>query len=91
MSPLVLDKIGLYADLQRNFFAARRKYNPSMSMDDMRVIIEYIGYNIPLSENADLTSFYMAIDCGFIATLTDDEEWKNSLRLLFDTIALLAE
>ena len=84
---LVLDKIGAYADLQRNFFAARRKYNPSMSMDDMRVIIEHIGYNIPMSENADLTSlFYIALDCGFIATLTDDEEWKTSLENNYSTL-----
>ena len=54
---------------------------------NMKVVIKSTGYEFPLHDNADLTPlFYMALDCGFIATLTDDEAWRKSLENYHETL-----
>ena len=63
----------MYADLQRQYFAARRQYKQQMDWDGMKAIIRDIGYDFRLTASPDLQLIlYLALDCGFFATLTDD-------------------
>ena len=77
---MILDKIGMYADLQQQYFAARRQYKQQMDWDGMEAIIRDIGYDFRLTASPDLQLLlYLALDCGFFATLTDDKCWMQNL------------
>ena len=51
------DRIGMYADLQGIFFAARRRYNQSTNLEDMKVIIKDTGYDLLLTDNLNFSIF----------------------------------
>ena len=71
-SRLVLDKIAMYA------ICCEEEVQPKY---DIKVVVKSTGYDFPVDDTADLTPlFYMAFDCGFMATLTEDEDWKECLE-----------
>ena len=75
---IILDKICVYADMQRSFFSARRKYKQELHSINMERKIKDIGYNFTLGDDVDLTSlFYIALDCGFLSTVTEDDQWNK--------------
>ena len=84
---LVLERISQYADLQRSFFLARKKYKPDLDFKDMECIIGDVGYKVKLDEKADLVSiFYLALYCGFLSTLTEDGQWEADLEKYCNTL-----
>ena len=71
----------MYADMQRSFFSARRKYKQELHSINMERKIKDIGYNFTLGDDVDLTSlFYIALDCGFLSTVTEDDQWNKDLE-----------
>ena len=81
----ILDKICVYADMQRSFFSARRKYKQGMDVMDMERKIKDIGYTFDVGN--DLTSlFYIALDCGFMSILTEDHQWNTDLETLSTSV-----
>ena len=78
---IILDKICVYADMQRSLFSARRKYKQELHSINMERKIKDIGYNFTLGDDVDLTSlFYIALDCGFLSTVTEDDQWNKDLE-----------
>ena len=76
-----LDKICVYADMQRSFFSPRRKYKQELHSINMERKIKDIGYDFTLGDDVDLTSlFYIALDCGFLSTVTEDDQWNKDLE-----------
>ena len=72
--------------MQRSFFLARKKYKP-VDFKDMECIIADVGYKVKLDEKADLISiFYLALDCRFLSTLTEDGQWKADLEKYCNTL-----
>ena len=46
-----------------------------MDLIDMENIIQEIGYDLRLDKNVDfMLTLYLAMDCVFLSTLTDDEQ-----------------
>ena len=85
---VILDKISVYADLQRNFIAARRKYKTNEESVSIEVLLKQVGIEkYDISDNAELTFlFYLALDCGFLATLANDKQWKGKLTMYNETL-----
>ena len=71
----MVEKIYEFSDVQRSYVVAKRKYKKSddcVSIDD---VTESIGL-----DKTDLSSlYYSALDCGFLASLTSDADWKATL------------
>ena len=82
----VLDKITSYADVQRNRVVTRWKIEEA-HMDLSEVLHELGVTECDLSSADDLTAlYYLALDCGFLANLTQEQTWKNKLELYNTTI-----
>ena len=76
---LVLDKVYVYADLQRNYILARRRYKQCACVDAISKLVD--------ATTTDLTTlYYLAIDCGFLASLTDDDQWRSTLGMYHETL-----
>ena len=55
--------------------------NQSTDLEDMKVITKDIGYDLSLPDNTHLTSlFFLALDCGFLATLTNDKHSEHEFE-----------
>jgi hypothetical protein len=72
----VLEKIYEFADLQRNFIVAKRKYKTSAEGVSIDTVTQTIGI-----DKSDLPAvYYSALDCAFLATITGDESWRSNLN-----------
>ena len=79
--PLILDKICVYADMQRSFFAAKRRYKHEIHVRDMERKIRDIGYDVTLGGDVDLNLlFCIALDCGFLSTVIEDDQWNKDME-----------
>ena len=78
----VLEKIYEFADLQRKYIVAKRKYKTGaegISVDDLT---KKIGI-----EKSDMPAvYYSALDCAFLASIASDDNWRSNLYEYHETL-----
>ena len=76
----ILEKIYEFADLERNYIVAKRKY-VKISSSSMDEITREIGI-----EKSDLQAvYYCALDCAFLASLISSNNWRSTLLKYHDS------
>ena len=72
----LLEKVYEFADLQRNYIVAKRKYKANTKVISIDAVAKKIGI-----DKSDLpTVYYSALDCAFLASITSDDSWRSNLN-----------
>ena len=73
----ILDKIYQFADTQRNFIIAKRKFQKSINIDS---IIKSTGF-----DKSDFTTlYYNALDCGLLPNVTTNDIGDLNLLMIMN-------